>query len=136
MQDQYKITGSNDVALSFAGGNTGGVGNLMVSSFDLSESHDDTTKHGVSNHAPIGQTTGNSTYEFEVTLEGENASVYQEVEAAADNRPQFSISVIGPQGGLEWTVPVCWPRESGPSGDDGDAIEYSVSGQCMEPEGR
>lgn len=136
MDDQYKITGANDVVLSFTGNTAGGVGNIYVSSFELTESHDDTTKHGVGRHAPVGQTTGNSTYEFDVTLEGENAEVYNDVESAADNRPQFAISVVGPKGGLDWSVPVCWPRESGPSGDDGDAVEYSVSGECMEPEGR
>lgn len=133
--DKYTITNADDITLTFAGETAGGVDKLYVSSFEVSESHDDTTKHGVGRNAPVGRTFGNSTYSFDMTLEGENVSAWNSATGPSDNRPEFSISVSGPEG-QEVSVPVCWPDEGSVSGDDGDAMETSISGDCMEPEGR
>lgn len=133
MAEQHKITNANDIVLNFAGAQTGGIGALLCSDFNFSESNDDSLLHGVGNNKPIGNSEGNSTYEFDITLQGENADAANSVFESADSRPDISMYAISDNGSMTWRVPHAWPQDSEYSGSDGDPVELSVQGHCLEP---
>lgn len=133
MAEQHEITTTNQMVLNFNGAQTGGIGNLLVDDFSLSESSEDELAHGVSNFAPIGIKLKNTSYEFDLTLQGENASAANSVFKKADSRPDITIYALADDG-MSWRIPHAWPNEVEMSGSDGDAIELSISGLCMEPE--
>lgn len=133
MAERHEITTTNQIVLSFDGSQTGGIGNLLCTDFSFQETTDDELKHGISNFGPIGIALNNVEYEFDVTLEGENAEACNAVMADPDNRPDISMYAIADDG-MSWRIPHAWPTDQEFSGQDNETIEYSIQGLCMAPE--
>lgn len=133
------VTNADDVTITVVGdggdGNSdsaGVGGKLVVDSFEWREIGDSELKSGVGNRKPIGASHGNLEYEFSLTLEGEDASLFDRLSPDNDGKPtKIQITITGQQ--YKWNVGTAWCLERTFSGSDGDAVQYEASGIAMAP---
>lgn len=132
--NEHEITNANDVTLTIKGDNTsraGADGKLMVADFDIEQSGDSELKHGVGNHDPIAVTHGNRTHNVDLTLEGEDAELFDDIYTDDGKPPDMQVTATGVN--YKWIVNHFWPQDISYSGSDGDAVEVSLSGPSMKP---
>lgn len=131
---EQEITNANDVVLTVTGDSShtaGAAGKLMVADFSFAETRDDTLKSGVGNHGPIGITHGNVEYEFSLTLEGEDADLFDDIYRPADDSPNLQVTATGDE--YKHIFHHVWPTNIEYSGSDGDAVEVSIDALTTEP---
>lgn len=130
------VTNADDVSITVKGDNTnkaGAAGKLVVDSFEWREIGDGELKSGVGNRNPIGASFGNCEYEFDLTLEGEDADLFDDLSPDNDGKPvNVAITITGQK--YKWHVENAWCLERNFSGSDGDATQYNASGIAMAPE--
>lgn len=132
---EQEITSSNDVTLTLVGDSEhtagGAAGKLMVADFSFTDSNDDELKSGVGNSGPIGVRHGNTTYEFSLTLEGEDADLFEDIYKRPGNRPDLQITVTG--NAYKFIFHHAWPTNIEYSGSDGEAVEVAIDTITGEP---
>ncbi len=115
-----EITNVNDVVVQFE--NT----KVPVSSFNVSEDVDTQRASGASYRKLRGVSHGNQEVEFEFSLDGENAEVFNSA-IDGEGKPQdIQFAIDTPDG--EWVIPHAWVTSHDFGGDDGDMVEYNASG--------
>lgn len=131
---EQEITNANDVTLTVKGADTskaGADGKLMVADFDYEKAAEKEPKHGCGNHDPIGVTHGNNTYSLSLSLEGEDAILFDEMNTDSPKGPDLQVTIRGQK--YKWVIHHFWPDTENFSGSDGDAVEYSLEGICSKP---
>lgn len=112
-----KITNANDMYVSVAG-----IAPLPAEDFDLTVSQEKSLVHGAGRDEPRGHSVGNIEYEWEFTLEGEDAEFFNET--AKDKT--FRITLRGQD--YKWTLGIATTIDRNFSGTDGEVVEYSANG--------
>lgn len=130
------VTNADDVTITVKGDSTskaGPSGKLVVDSFEWREIGEGELKSGVGNRFPVGASFGNIEYEFDLTLEGEDADLFDDLSPDDDGKPvNIAITITGEK--YKWHVENAWCLERSFGGSDGDATQYNASGISMKPE--